>query len=84
MKIVLEKGQNLFFTSDTHYNHSNICSDVDYRLTCLVNQAQSKVAIVLILVLLHFANAVVGCFDFHDVSISNINNNAKILLEIKL
>lgn len=26
MKIVLEKGQRLFFTSDTHYNHSNICS----------------------------------------------------------
>ena len=26
MKIVLEKGQGLFFTSDTHYNHSNICS----------------------------------------------------------
>lgn len=25
MKIVLEKGQRLFFTSDTHYNHSNIC-----------------------------------------------------------
>jgi calcineurin-like phosphoesterase family protein len=25
MKIVLEKGQNLFFTSDTHYNHANIC-----------------------------------------------------------
>ena len=25
MKIVLEKGQNLFFTSDTHYGHSNIC-----------------------------------------------------------
>jgi calcineurin-like phosphoesterase family protein len=25
MKIVLDKGQNLFFTSDTHYNHSNIC-----------------------------------------------------------
>jgi calcineurin-like phosphoesterase family protein len=25
MKIVLEKGQSLFFTSDTHYNHSNIC-----------------------------------------------------------
>ena len=25
MKIVLEKGQNLFFTSDTHYNHTNIC-----------------------------------------------------------
>lgn len=26
MKIVLEKGQRLFFTSDTHYAHSNICS----------------------------------------------------------
>jgi len=26
MKITLEKGQRLFFTSDTHYNHSNICS----------------------------------------------------------
>ena len=26
MKIVLEKGQRLYFTSDTHYNHSNICS----------------------------------------------------------
>ena len=26
MKIVLEKGQKLFFTSDTHYAHSNICS----------------------------------------------------------
>lgn len=25
MKIVLEKGQRLFFTSDTHYNHANIC-----------------------------------------------------------
>jgi calcineurin-like phosphoesterase family protein len=25
MKIVLEKGQNLYFTSDTHYGHSNIC-----------------------------------------------------------
>jgi calcineurin-like phosphoesterase family protein len=25
MKIVLEKGQRLFFTSDTHYSHSNIC-----------------------------------------------------------
>ena len=25
MKIVLEKGQSLFFTSDTHYNHANIC-----------------------------------------------------------
>ena len=26
MKIVLKPGQQLFFTSDTHYNHSNICS----------------------------------------------------------
>lgn len=26
MKIVLQKGQQLFFTSDTHYSHSNICS----------------------------------------------------------
>lgn len=25
MKIVLEKNQKLWFTSDTHYNHSNIC-----------------------------------------------------------
>lgn len=25
MKLVLEKGQNLFFTSDTHYGHTNIC-----------------------------------------------------------
>ena len=26
MKITLEKSQRLFFTSDTHYNHANICS----------------------------------------------------------
>lgn len=26
MKLILEKGQRLFFTSDTHYSHSNICS----------------------------------------------------------
>lgn len=26
MKIELQKGQQLFFTSDTHYAHSNICS----------------------------------------------------------
>lgn len=25
MKIVLEKGQNIHFTSDTHYSHKNIC-----------------------------------------------------------
>jgi calcineurin-like phosphoesterase family protein len=28
MRIILEKGQNLFFTSDTHYNHKNICRGV--------------------------------------------------------
>lgn len=26
MKIVLEKDQRLYFISDTHYNHANICS----------------------------------------------------------
>ena len=26
MKLVLNKGQRLWFISDTHYNHSNICS----------------------------------------------------------
>jgi calcineurin-like phosphoesterase family protein len=26
MKLILEKRQQLFFTSDTHYSHSNICS----------------------------------------------------------
>ena len=25
MKITLKQGQNLFFTSDTHYSHKNIC-----------------------------------------------------------
>ena len=25
MKLTLEKGQRLFFTSDTHYGHTNIC-----------------------------------------------------------
>jgi len=28
MKITLQKGQNLFFTSDTHYSHTNICRGV--------------------------------------------------------
>lgn len=27
-KIILKKGQKLFFTSDTHYNHTNICRGV--------------------------------------------------------
>jgi calcineurin-like phosphoesterase family protein len=26
MKLTLNKGQNLYFTSDTHFSHSNICS----------------------------------------------------------
>lgn len=26
MKLTLNKGQRLWFTSDTHYNHTNICS----------------------------------------------------------
>jgi len=26
MKITLNKGQRMWFTSDTHYNHANICS----------------------------------------------------------
>jgi calcineurin-like phosphoesterase family protein len=26
MKLTLDKGQKLWFTSDTHYNHGNICS----------------------------------------------------------
>jgi calcineurin-like phosphoesterase family protein len=25
MKIILKEGQQLFFTSDTHYSHKNIC-----------------------------------------------------------
>ncbi len=37
MKIVLEKGQNLFFTSDTHYGHTNIC-----RATTNWNNADQK------------------------------------------
>ena len=28
MKIVIEKGQRVYFTSDTHYNHTNICRGV--------------------------------------------------------
>lgn len=28
MKIVLEKNQKIFFTSDTHYNHTNICRGI--------------------------------------------------------
>jgi calcineurin-like phosphoesterase family protein len=26
MKLNLNKGQRLWFTSDTHYNHANICA----------------------------------------------------------
>jgi calcineurin-like phosphoesterase family protein len=37
MKILLNKEQRLFFTSDTHYNHANICSSTtqwDSPVTC--------------------------------------------------
>ena len=36
MKLILEKGQNLFFTSDTHYSHTNIC-----RATTRWNDAEN-------------------------------------------
>lgn len=44
MKLILEKNQNLWFTSDTHYNHSNICSATtkwsDSRLTRQFNSLE--------------------------------------------
>ena len=59
MKITLEKGQRLFFTSDTHYNHSNICrattkwtdadnltrdfKSLDHMNTALVDNINNKV-----------------------------------------
>jgi len=59
MKITLEKGQRLFFTSDTHYNHSNICrattkwtdadnltrdfKSLDHMNTALVDSINNKV-----------------------------------------
>jgi calcineurin-like phosphoesterase family protein len=59
MKITLEKGQKLFFTSDTHYNHSNICrattkwtdadnltrdfKSLDHMNTLLVDNINNKV-----------------------------------------
>ena len=59
MKITLEKGQRLFFTSDTHYNHSNICrsttkwtdadnltrdfNSLDHMNTALVDNINNKV-----------------------------------------
>lgn len=59
MKLVLEKGQRLFFTSDTHYNHSNICrattnwtdadnltrdfKSLDHMNTALVDNINNKV-----------------------------------------
>jgi calcineurin-like phosphoesterase family protein len=30
MKIILEKNQNVWFTSDSHYNHSGICRGVSH------------------------------------------------------
>ena len=59
MKLTLEKGQQLFFTSDTHYAHSNICSattkwegasnmtrefnSLDHMNATLVNNINNKV-----------------------------------------
>ena len=59
MKITLEKDQKLFFTSDTHYNHSNICrattnwadsdnltrdfKSLDHMNTSLVDNINNKV-----------------------------------------
>ena len=59
MKIILEKEQRLFFTSDTHYNHSNICrattnwansdnltrdfKSLDHMNTALVDNINNKV-----------------------------------------
>ncbi len=58
MKIVLEKGQNIFFTSDSHYSHSNICKattnwsdssktrdfkSLDHMNTALVDRINNKV-----------------------------------------
>jgi calcineurin-like phosphoesterase family protein len=59
MKLTLEKGQRLFFTSDTHYAHSNICSattnwsvndgyartfnSLEHMNTTLVNNINNKV-----------------------------------------
>ena len=59
MKITLEKDQKLFFTSDTHYNHSNICrattnwtdadnltrdfKSLDHMNTVLVDNINNKV-----------------------------------------
>jgi calcineurin-like phosphoesterase family protein len=59
MKLILEKEQRLFFTSDTHYNHANICSattkwdvndgyarqfdSLDHMNTALVDNINNKV-----------------------------------------
>jgi len=58
MKLVLEKGQRIFFTSDTHYGHSNICratsnwgddsktrdfKSLDHMNTALVDEINNKV-----------------------------------------
>jgi len=58
MKIVLEKGQKIFFTSDSHYSHSNICKattnwsdssktrdfkSLDHMNTALVDRINNKV-----------------------------------------
>jgi calcineurin-like phosphoesterase family protein len=58
MKLNLKKGQRLWFTSDTHYNHANICSattqwvnpvtlrdfkSLEHMNACLVGNINEKV-----------------------------------------
>ena len=77
MKLVLEKGQRLFFTSDTHYAHSNICSattnwtqssnltreftSLDHMNDTLVNNINNKVGEDDILI--HLGDFSFGGFD---------------------
>lgn len=78
MKLVLEKDQQLFFTSDTHYNHANICSattkwdvndgyarlfdSLDQMNTALVDNINNKVGENDILV--HLGDWSFGGFEF--------------------
>lgn len=77
MKIELQKGQQLFFTSDTHYAHSNICSattkwegasnmtrefnSLDHMNTTLVNNINNMVGEDDILI--HLGDFSFGGFD---------------------
>ena len=51
MKITLNKGQKLWFTSDTHYNHSNICSSTTQwidPITCREFKSLEKMNAILV------------------------------------